>query len=64
MSLCPFRYLVVECSTMSAPSSSGRWKYGVANVLSTTSRAPARRAISPAAARSHNRIIGLVGVSA
>ena len=26
MSLWPFRYLVVECSTMSAPSSSGRWK--------------------------------------
>ena len=36
MSLWPFRYLVVECSTMSAPSSSGRWKNGVAKVLSTT----------------------------
>ncbi len=24
----PFRYLVVECTTRSAPSSSGRWKYG------------------------------------
>src|SRR2546422_448519 len=58
MSLCPFRYLVVECSTTSAPSSSGRWKHGVAKVLSTTNRAPARRAISPAAARSHRRIIG------
>ena len=36
-SLCPFRYFVVECTTTSAPSSSGRWKYGVMNVLSTTS---------------------------
>ncbi|MNC95886.1 hypothetical protein D3C83_131110 [compost metagenome] len=64
MSECPFRYLVVECSTMSAPWAMGRWKKGVAKVLSTANRAPARRAISPAAARSHNRIIGLVGVSA
>ena len=29
MSLCPLRYLVVECSTRSAPNSSGRWKQGV-----------------------------------
>ena len=36
MSLWPFRYLVVEWSTMSAPNSSGRWKNGVAKVLSTT----------------------------
>src|SRR2546425_1266038 len=30
MSLWPFRYFVVEWSTTSAPSSSGRWKHGVA----------------------------------
>ena len=38
---------VAECSTMSAPQSIGRHKYGVANVLSTSSGAPcscARRA--------------------
>ena len=38
MSLWPLRYLVVEWSTMSAPCSSGRWKNGVAKVLSTTKR--------------------------
>src|SRR3989440_8449013 len=64
MSLCPFRYLVVECSTTSAPSSRGRWKQGVAKVLSTTHSAPAPRAIAATACRSHSRIIGLVGVSA
>src|SRR5438445_663081 len=64
MSLWPFRYLVVECSTMSAPSSSGRWKQGVAKVLSTTNRAPARCATSAVARRSHSPIIGFVGVSA
>src|SRR5437899_11395362 len=63
MSLWPFKYLVVECSTTSAPSSRGRWKQGVAKVLSTTESAPARRAISVTASRSHSRIIGLVGVS-
>ena len=39
----PPRYFVVECTTKSAPSSSGRWLTGVANVLSTAtsaSRAP------------------------
>ena len=37
----PPRYFVVEWTTMSAPSSSGRWRYGVAKVLSTTTTAPA-----------------------
>ena len=36
----PPRYFVVECTTTSAPSSSGCCRYGVANVLSTTTRAP------------------------
>ena len=40
-SLWPARNLVTECSTMSAPSSSGCWSSGVAKVLSTTTRAPA-----------------------
>ena len=59
MSLCPLRYLVLECQTMSAPVSSGRWKIGVAKVLSTIVSAPARLAMSAAAARSvkpHQRI--------
>ena len=64
MSEWPFRYFVVEWRTMSAPNCSGCWKTGVANVLSTTNKALAFRAISPVAARSHSRIIGLVGVSA
>jgi hypothetical protein len=38
---CPPRYFVVEWTTTSAPSSSGLWRYGVANVLSTTTMAPA-----------------------
>ena len=32
----PFRYLVVECTTMSKPSSSGRCTHGLAKVLSAT----------------------------
>ena len=63
LSLCPFRNLVVLCVTMSPPSSSGRWMYGLANVLSTMTRTPWRCAISLAAARSVIRSIGLVGVS-
>jgi hypothetical protein len=34
-------YFVVECTTTSAPRASGCWRYGEANVLSTTSTAPA-----------------------
>ena len=40
MSEWPFRYLVAECITMSKPSSSGRCRNGVANVLSATARMP------------------------
>ncbi len=38
---CPPRNLVAECTTMSAPCSSGRIRYGVATVLSMTSGTPA-----------------------
>ena len=40
----PFRNFVVECTTMSAPRASGRWKNGLMNVLSTTRIAPRARA--------------------
>ena len=56
-------YLVVECSTTSAPSASGDCRYGEANVLSTTSRAWASRATSATAAMSAMPSSGLVGVS-
>ena len=63
LSLWPFRYFVVLWVTRSAPNSIGRWMYGLANVLSTTSFAPCRWASSAAARRSVIRITGLVGVS-
>ena len=63
MSECPFRNLVAECMTMSAPSSSGRWIHGVAKVLSTTTRMPRARAIAATAAMSTSRSIGLLGDS-
>ena len=40
VSECPPRYFVAEWNTMSAPSSSGRWSAGEANVLSTTTSGP------------------------
>jgi hypothetical protein len=48
---------------MSAPKSNGRWKKGDAKVLSTSSSALARCAISAEARRSVMRISGFVGVS-
>ena len=63
LSLCPFRYFVVLWVTRSAPNSIGRWMYGLANVLSTTSRMPCRCARSAAARKSVSVMIGLVGVS-
>jgi hypothetical protein len=42
---------------------SGFWKSGVANTLSTTSRAPAARAISATAAMSISSSVGLDGLS-
>jgi len=57
-------YFVVEWRTRSNPSSIGRWRIGVANVLSTSARAPASRAIRETAARSTIFSSGLDGVSA
>jgi hypothetical protein len=59
----PPRYFVVEWTTMSAPSSSGRWRYGVAKVLSTTTSAPTACAASAAAAMSITFRSGFVGDS-
>ncbi len=56
-------YLVVECSAMSAPNCSGCCRYGEANVLSTTSFAPAACAPSEIAAMSPTLSSGFVGVS-
>ena len=63
LSLWPFRYLVVLCSTRSQPKASGRCSAGLAKVLSTTTATLRRWATSAAAARSVSLIIGLVGVS-
>src|SRR3712207_6676527 len=57
----PPRYFVVECTTASAPSSSGRWWTGVANVLSTATSAFCLRSMIPA--RSMTLSVGFVGVS-
>ncbi len=48
----PPRNFVAECTTMSAPHSIGRHRYGVANVLSTTSGTPIPWAIAATASRS------------
>ena len=56
-------YLVAECITMSAPSSSGRVSTGVANVLSTASSTPCRWAHSAQAAMSVIDSSGLPGLS-
>jgi hypothetical protein len=62
-SLWPFRYFVVECVTTSKPRSSGRWKYGVMNVLSQTETSFRFLHTSATPARSTSLSIGLVGVS-
>ena len=54
---------MVECTTMSAPRLSGRWKNGLMKVLSTTRRAPFLWAMAARALMSQIFIIGLVGVS-
>ena len=56
-------YLVVECTTMSAPSSSGCCRYGLANVLSTTSSPSTACAASAIARMSSTFSSGFVGVS-
>ncbi len=63
VSLCPPKNFVALWTTMSAPRSSGFWKYGDMNVLSTMRRIPCLFAISAIFRMSVTRIIGLVGVS-
>ena len=60
----PPMYFVVEWSTTSAPSSSGRCRDGEAKVLSTTSSAPWSCATAASARRSAIDSSGLVGDSA
>lgn len=55
--------LAVECTTTSAPSVSGCWRYGDANVLSTTTVAPAAWPRSASARMSLIFMSGLLGVS-
>ncbi len=62
-SLWPLMYFVVEWMTTSAPSSRGRCRSGVRNVLSTTTRAPTSCAAALIAARSVTRSSGFDGVS-
>ena len=62
-SVWPPMYLVAECITISAPSSSGRVSAGVAKVLSTPRSTPCRMAIWAQAAISVIDISGLPGVS-
>ena len=60
----PPRNFVAECTTMSAPCSNGRIRYGVAIVLSTMSGTPASCATSATSAMSRMLIFGLPMVSA
>ena len=55
--------LVAEYTTRSAPSASGCWSIGVANTLSTITRAPARCASAQTASMSTRSRVGLPGVS-
>ena len=56
----PPRNFVAECTTMSAPKSFARCRYGVATVLSITSGTPARWATAATARTSSTCAIGLV----
>lgn len=56
-------YLVVECTTMSAPNSMGRHRTGVANVLSTISGTPFLWAMRPNFSISSTSMLGLAMVS-
>ena len=61
---CPPRYFVLECTDESAPSASGCCRYGVANVLSTTTRALARvRELRRPLRCRRSTAAGFVGVS-
>ena len=59
----PPRYLVAECTTMSAPVLERRIRYGVATVLSTISGTPAAWATRAIAGTSRTSFIGLAIVS-
>ncbi len=61
---CPPRNLVAEWTTMSAPCSNGRMRYGVAMVLSTISGTPASCATSATARMSRMLMRGVPLVSA
>ena len=60
----PLMNLVAECTTISAPRSIGRHRYGEANVLSTTSGMPCLCASFASPARSASVPDGLPIVSA
>ena len=57
------RYFVALCTTMSAPSSRGLWRYGDMNVLSTMASIPCLLETSAMAAMSVAVISGLAGLS-
>ena len=63
VSLCPLKNFVPLCITTSAPRSSGVWKYGDKNVLSTINNRLCLFAMAETFLISITRIIGLVGVS-
>ena len=60
----PQMNFVAEWTTMSAPHSSGRHRYGEANVLSTTSGTPLSCASCASASMSITSIVGLPIISA
>ena len=60
---CPPSHFVHDSMTRSAPSSSGRQRYGEANVLSTTTVRPWRCPRAASAARSATTSVGLEIVS-
>jgi hypothetical protein len=53
--------LVAECITTSAPSASGCWLSGVANVLSTAMIVPSGRGVEQIVGRSATVISGFSG---
>ena len=59
----PPRNLVVECTTMCAPHSSGRMRYGVGTVLSTISGMPSSWPTLDMPSMSSTSFFGLASVS-
>ena len=60
---CPPMNFVAECTTMSAPHSNGRTRYGVGIVLSTISGTPASWATAATPSMSRMSLLGLPIVS-